>query len=114
MNSKKKKNISKLKDNWHKSKERDRAERRMEEKAWGCFESRTHTTIGIKNVVSSKNKIVNLSIPNEGNQQLAGIISLKSKGEGKYKRKNTKKWSVKDKISGEERKMKGRICVSAC
>ena len=66
MNSKKKKNISKLKDNWHKSKERDRAASKIAEKRWGCFERRTHTTIGIKNVVSSKNKIVNLSIPNEG------------------------------------------------
>ncbi len=64
MNSKKKKNISKLKDKKEKTKTKTRAERRMEE--WGCFERRTHTTIGIKNVVSSKNKIVNLSIPNEG------------------------------------------------
>lgn len=61
MNSKKKKNISKLKDNWHKSKEREIEYNKVRERVL-----RTHTTIGIKNVVSSKNKIVNLSIPNEG------------------------------------------------
>ncbi len=63
MNSKKKKNISKLKDKKEKTKTKSWEEKRRE---WGCFERRTHTTIGIKNVVSSKNKIVNLSIPNEG------------------------------------------------
>ena len=41
---------------------------RMEEKTENDW--RTKTTIGIKNVVSSKNKIVNLSIPNEGKNTL--------------------------------------------
>ena len=87
MNSKKKKNISKLKDNWHKSKEREIEYNKVRERG---LVLRTHTTIGIKNVVSSKNKIVNLSIPNEGDRSVCDCVKNGiMKGKGNYKRKNT-------------------------
>lgn len=90
MNSKKKKNISKLKDNWHKSKEREIEYNKVRERVL-----RTHTTIGIKNVVSSKNKIVNLSIPNEGKTvDVCDCVETeenRKNGEGNYKGARTNK-----------------------
>lgn len=92
-------NISKLKDNWFEINKSWIAKRRMEDKTENDW--RIKSRIGIKNVVSIKNKIVNLSIPNEAKNRLIGGLrnwkgSRKDGWIGKYKRKESRRWMGKE------------------